>query len=146
MTNVIATAKFRKKIVISANTVVFKSAFQLECHIMVGKSALNLFVPTQSLLLEAGTWIAFLLTHRNWTSDFLQDKSLWGMLVSLMGSCGWYRAAKCALYFMSFIQLCYMSFCPYECSFVCFLHPRTLAPVLPLKQISTLEEFWSRVL
>lgn len=61
MINVIATAKFRKKIVISANTVVFKSAFQLECHIMVGKSALNMFVPTQSLLLEAGTWIVFLL-------------------------------------------------------------------------------------
>lgn len=65
MINVIATAKFRKKTVISANTVVFKSAFQLECHIMVGKSALNLFVPSQSLLLEAGTWIAFLLTHMN---------------------------------------------------------------------------------
>lgn len=64
MINVIATAKFRKKIVISANTVVFKSAFQLECHIMVGKSALNnLLVPAQGLLLEAGTWVAFLLTH-----------------------------------------------------------------------------------
>lgn len=64
MINVIATAKFRKKIVISANTVVFKSAFQLECHIMVGKSALNnMFVPTQSLLLEAGTWVAFLLIY-----------------------------------------------------------------------------------
>lgn len=63
MISVIATAKSRKKIVISANTVVFRSAFQLECHIMVGKSALNLFAPTQSLLLEAGTWIAFLLTH-----------------------------------------------------------------------------------
>lgn len=64
MSNVIATAKFRKKIVISANTVVFKSAFQLECHIMVGKSALNnLFVPAQGLLLEAGAWTAFFLIH-----------------------------------------------------------------------------------
>lgn len=60
MTNVIAAAKSRKKIGISANTVGFRSAFQLECHIMVGKSALNLFVPTQSLLLEAGTRMAFL--------------------------------------------------------------------------------------
>lgn len=34
MINVIVPAKFRKKIVTSANTVVFKSAFQLECHIM----------------------------------------------------------------------------------------------------------------
>lgn len=144
MINVIATAKFRKKIVTSASTVVFKSAFQLECHIMVGKSALNLFVPTQSLLLEAGTWILFLLTDMNWTSDFLQDRSLQGMPVSLMGSCGWHRASECAV--MSFTQLCYMSVCPYECSFICLLHPRTLAPVLPLKQISTLEEFWSRVL
>lgn len=62
MINVIATAKFRKKIVISANTVVFKSAFQLECHIMVGKSAIdNLLVPTQGLLLEADTWITCML-------------------------------------------------------------------------------------
>lgn len=64
MSNVIATAKFRKKIVISANTVVFKSAFQLECHIMVGKSPVNnLLVPAQDLLLEAGAWTAFFLIH-----------------------------------------------------------------------------------
>lgn len=57
MINAIAIAKFRKKIVISANTVVFRSAFQLECHIMVGKSTLhNLLVSTQDLLLEASTW------------------------------------------------------------------------------------------
>lgn len=64
MINVIAIAKFRKKIVISANTVVFKSAFQLECHIMVGKSALNnLLVSTQDLLLEASTWKTYILLY-----------------------------------------------------------------------------------
>lgn len=61
MINVIATAKFRKKIVISANTVVSKSAFQLECHIMVGKSALNLFVSTQSA--AGGRHLDSIFTH-----------------------------------------------------------------------------------
>jgi len=80
MINVIATAKFRKKIVISANTVVFKSAFQLECHIMVGKSALNFPVPTQSPLLEA-----FLLVHEL-NLRFLKCRWWWGTPVSLMSS------------------------------------------------------------
>ena len=47
MTRVTVAARFRKRIGISASTVVFTSAFQLGCPIMVGKVVYRIF-PTHA--------------------------------------------------------------------------------------------------